>query len=212
VFVAAWQTGIREIAGFTPHVMVLLYVTLDNLSGGDCDTYYSHPNGSIGQMTLEAIAFAAVGISILMLHSRRTNGRLLAILLAWNGFSVAVFYVGLAFTNHWTWSHTWFIFLVQALVAIAVALSSRRRRTSLAARYHGRVRERNPIVIGGSGGWECAAFTAPRRSRMRRWSAGIAGATYSSCVRLWSASSISSGGRRSSKMRSSNSRRVLSRR
>ena len=119
VFVAAWRAGIREVAGFTPHVMVLLYVTLDNLSGAGCDSYYSHPNGSIGQMTLEAIAFAAIGMSMLTLRSRRTNGRLLAILLAWNGFSVAVFYAGLVFTNHWTWSHTWFICLVQAFVAIA---------------------------------------------------------------------------------------------
>lgn len=118
-FMIAWQKNVRHALGFTPHFVVLFVLTLANLSDGRCDTYYSHPNGSTGQMTLEAAAFAWLGAALLAALPR-TVPRLVAALVAWNGSYVAVFYLGLIFTNHWTWTHTFWIAAVLGIAATAI--------------------------------------------------------------------------------------------
>lgn len=120
-FVVAWWLGVRRVSGFLPHLAVLACLTLANVSGGRCDTYYSHPNGRIGQMTLEALAFSTLGMALLRRVTRRTQPRLVAALLAWNGLHVVVFYSGLQFANHWTWAHTFFIVGVLGVVALLIA-------------------------------------------------------------------------------------------
>jgi hypothetical protein len=125
ILIVAWRSNVRNVLGFVPHLLVLLYITVTNLSGY-CDTYYSHPNGSLGQMTLEAIAFALAGMSVLHLPTPRKAAHLLVIVVAWNALHVLVFYLGLQFTNHWTWEHTWFIFAVLLVVAaLLTAMAAR---------------------------------------------------------------------------------------
>jgi hypothetical protein len=132
VFSVAWRSRVCQPMGFLPHLLVLGCLVVAERSGGDCDTYYSHPNGSIGQMVLECIGFALVGMSILVHAERRTWPRLFAILAFWNALYVGVFYTGLMFTHHWTWLHTAFIFSCLATVAVVIALLSEARSTSAA--------------------------------------------------------------------------------
>lgn len=47
VFVAAWRAGIREIAGVTPHVMVLLYVTTPVAKGSQLTTAADAASASV---------------------------------------------------------------------------------------------------------------------------------------------------------------------
>jgi hypothetical protein len=121
IFAVAWQRKVRRVTGFTPHLLVLTYLVVTERSGGRCDTYYSHPNGSIGQMVLECIGFALLGMSLVAAAEQRTGLRLIATLVAWNAFHVAVFYSGLLFTAHWTWTHSFFVFAVLAIVAATIA-------------------------------------------------------------------------------------------
>jgi hypothetical protein len=96
-------------------------------SDPDCDRYYSHPNGSLGQMTVEATAFAILGIALVR-HFAASPRRLLAIplIVGWNALHVGVFYLGLLFTDHWTWLHTFWI----AAVLVGTACTLRRTRDS----------------------------------------------------------------------------------
>lgn len=126
VFSVAWRSRVSQAMAFLPHLLVLGCLVVAEPSGGDCDTYYSHPNGSIGQMVLECMGFALVGMSILAHVGRRTWPRLFSILAFWNALYVGVFYAGLVFTNHWTWLHTVFIFSCLATVAVVIAQLSPR--------------------------------------------------------------------------------------
>jgi hypothetical protein len=128
VFIIAWRADLRRMSGFIPHLVVLGYLVVAERSGEGCDTYYSHPNGSIGQMVLECIAFALLGMSLLAVSERRPWGDLLAILAAWNALYVGTFYAWLPLTNHWTWLHS--ILILATLVAIAAAVAFLPRRGS----------------------------------------------------------------------------------
>jgi hypothetical protein len=125
VFVLAWRSNVREVDGFGLHVLVLLGLTLLNLSESDCENYYGRPNGNTGQMLLEGSAFAGVGMAFLLPPVRRSWPRLVAFVAAWNALHVAVFYAGLSFTDHWTWTHTFFICAVLGGCAGAVAMQGR---------------------------------------------------------------------------------------
>ena len=125
-FLLAWRRRITDWRGFLPHFLVLGALTVLNFSDERCAHYYGHPNGSIGQMTLEAAAFAALGIAIVTRVPLRTFPRAMLALLAWNALHVAAFYAGLLFTNHWTWLHT--IWIAAVLSAATVAITRRQRR------------------------------------------------------------------------------------
>ncbi len=116
--------------GFLPHLALLLVMAWLLRSDAECATYYGHPNGSEGQMCLELAAFSAWGVALLgFLEERPTWMKVLALPL-WNAVHVGVFYAGLGFTPHWTWTHTAFVAGSQALLAGGVwILSARRRRT-----------------------------------------------------------------------------------
>jgi hypothetical protein len=52
---------------------------------------------------------------------QRSWPRHVAFVAVWNALHVAVFYAGLSFTNHWTWTHTFFICAVLGGYASVVA-------------------------------------------------------------------------------------------
>lgn len=108
-FWVAWKNRVHHLAGFAPHFALLTWIALANLSGGECDTYYSHPNGSIGQMTLESMGFSILGLTIIRKWRYRGRYALALAVTCWNGLHVALFYAGLTFTNHWTWTNTFFV-------------------------------------------------------------------------------------------------------
>lgn len=109
----------RALLGFLPHLALLVAMGL-LFSQSGCDTYYDHPNGSIGQMCLELAAFSAWGLALLgFLQGRPAWMRVLAVPL-WNASHVGLFYAGLAWTSHWTWAHTGFVVGSQAVLACAL--------------------------------------------------------------------------------------------
>ncbi|TQF11561.1 hypothetical protein FJV41_33545 [Myxococcus llanfairpwllgwyngyllgogerychwyrndrobwllllantysiliogogogochensis] len=99
--VATWQ--------FLPHLAVLVAVGVGMRSDPNCDTYYDHPNGSLGQMATEAIAFALLGMALAWRFRGARHSTQLGLLVAWNGVHVAVFYAWLSVANHWEWRHTWYV-------------------------------------------------------------------------------------------------------
>jgi len=120
-FVVAWLAGVRSFLGFAPHFVVALGLATVTWSGGLCDTYYSQPNGSIGQTVLEAAAFAILGIAMLMRLQKGSVLRLVLALLACNLLNVLYFYLWLALFPHWAWLHTAAVIL--SLVVTAGMLS-----------------------------------------------------------------------------------------
>lgn len=122
-FAVCARAPAEALRGFYLHLAILLAIALLTLSGGGCDTYYDHPNGSIGQMVVEAMAFSVLGLGILPLVQGRSALVVLAALATWDATHVGTFYSWLAVTNHWTWLHTALIsatFLVLAFTAEAV--------------------------------------------------------------------------------------------
>jgi len=103
-----WRRPVR-FRGFVPHLAILLIQTWVMRSGEYCDTYYSHPNGSMGQMTLEIAAFAVLGISILWRWAFLAGVLGGAAAVLWNGSYWGAFYAFLAVTPHWTWAHTFLV-------------------------------------------------------------------------------------------------------
>lgn len=125
VFVGAWLHRVHDWRGFVPHFIVLALLTVANNSDEYCRDYYSHPNGSIGQMTGEAMAFGVLGVTILSQIRIETAARLTVAVLAWNALHVAAFYFALLFANHWTWLHT--IVIVTNLAAAATGVCRAKR-------------------------------------------------------------------------------------
>lgn len=120
-FALAWAYRVRCPLGFVPHLFVLAMLSWFLRSDPRCDRYYSHPNGSIGQMTVEVMAFTALGLATLDRFAA-TAKRLTVVplLLAWNATHVSVFYLGLYLADHWTWTHTLWIAGTQMMVALAL--------------------------------------------------------------------------------------------
>ena len=120
-FVVAWLSGVRSIQGFLPHLVVLGVLAVLPLSDPKCDTYYGHPNGSIAQMNAEAAGFSVAGIALLRRFKTHPRRLLVPLILAWNGFHIGIFYLGLTFTHHWTWLHTAWVAVTLSLLGYCVA-------------------------------------------------------------------------------------------
>lgn len=105
-----------------PHILVLGGLGWLFRSGGRCDTYYSHPNGSIGQMALEIAAFAILGIALVPAVRRASRVVLALTLVAWNSIHVLTFYAWLRVTDHWTWPHTWLV--CSTLIGLAIGFTA----------------------------------------------------------------------------------------
>ena len=105
-FTLAWRGKTRDASGFVPHLVVAAFLAYLTRSGGSCDTYYSHPNGSIGQMVVEVTAWALLGIAVLMRWSGSPLQAFMGALAAWCFAYVASFYAWLVAFPHWTWAHT----------------------------------------------------------------------------------------------------------
>lgn len=121
-FVIAWFEGIAGFLGFVPHFTVAAFLAWVQRSGGRCDSYYDHPNGSIGQMVLELTAVALLGLIVLMRWQKGKTWHLALALLGWNLVHVGFFYLWLLLFPHWTWAHS--TSLVLSLVATAGILST----------------------------------------------------------------------------------------
>lgn len=112
------------LRAWLPHLAVLCCLGWLMRSGGRCDTYYAHPNGSEGQMVLELAAFSTLGIALLRPLAHRPRSIQLLAGLGWNAAHVGVFYLWLSVTDHWTWTHTALICFTLLTAALAVLLSS----------------------------------------------------------------------------------------
>jgi hypothetical protein len=120
----------RVLLGFLPHLALLLAMGWLQRSGSSCEAYLGYSNGSVGQMCLELAGFSALGVALLPhLQGRPAWMSVLAVGL-WNAVHVGLFFLGLAWTPHWTWTHTAFVAGGQAVLAGGVWLLGRRRRTS----------------------------------------------------------------------------------
>lgn len=109
-----------------PHLLLLAGLGWGFRSGGGCDSYYSHPNGSIGQMALEVAAFAILGLALVPAVRGRRWGRVVVVTLLWNAVHIGAFYAWLSVTDHWTWLHTWL--LGGSMVALATVVEAEYRR------------------------------------------------------------------------------------
>ena len=127
VFTLAWIYHVRDWRAFLPHFGILTLLTAANYSDEYCRHYYSHPNGSIGQMTAEAIAFGALGVMLLSLLNIRSVLHFTIVITVWNVVHVATFYLALLLANHWTWLHTFLIVIAFSSVAAALVLATRER-------------------------------------------------------------------------------------
>lgn len=124
-FVITWYLARVSPVAFVPHLVLLVTVAAVFDTDLGCSDYYSHPNGSTGQMMVEAAAFIVLGLAF-TLHRNRRSLTLAVGVLVWNGVHLLVFYAGLTFTHHWTWLHTWWI--AAALCSMAEGLRRLRRR------------------------------------------------------------------------------------
>jgi hypothetical protein len=131
-YVLAWRRRVGGFAPFLSHFVVAAALAWIGRSGGACDTYYSHPNGSLGQMVVEVSAFGAVGIMLLNRWAGGSSRTLVATLVGWHALYVASFYVWLAVVPHWTWRHTWGVVLTMLLVGVAVSSNKGLKLTSAA--------------------------------------------------------------------------------
>jgi hypothetical protein len=133
--VVAWKSASIRVAALIPHLLLLAGLGWRHRSGGRCDTYYSHPNGSIGQMALEVLAFAVLGIAVLYLVRGRRSPILLSAILGWNFVHIVPFYSWLKVTDHWTWQHTWLLCgSMLFLSGLAVTANTSLQRTRFGAR------------------------------------------------------------------------------
>jgi len=127
-FVVASRRRQLPLAPLLPHLLLLCVVGGVLSSGGRCDTYYSHPNGSLGQMALEIAAFAVLGLALHPLAAGKRLSTVALVVVAWNAFHVGTFYVWLSVTDHWTWTHTVLLCATQVAAAALVRVSARKVR------------------------------------------------------------------------------------
>jgi len=120
-FILAWRFGIKSMQAFLPHIGVALLLAWATRSGGYCDTYYSHPNGSVGQMVIEVAAYGLVGLAILRAWSGGPIGLMATAMIAWTAIYICAFYAALPLFPHWTWSHTFVVAGGMLLIGAAVS-------------------------------------------------------------------------------------------
>lgn len=118
-----WNARVTALA-FLPHFALAAQTAWGARSGGVCDTYYSHPNGSEGQMLIELMAFAMLGLAM----HRRFFGLpvkyLPFIAAGWNALYIAAFYMALIVFDHWTWAHTGAVCASMLVVAVLLVRSA----------------------------------------------------------------------------------------
>lgn len=105
---------------FVPHLLLLGLLGLLFWSDPRCHDYYSHPNGSIGQMAVEGAAFAILGLALVSWVREKRMTTVLASLVAWNLAHVGLFYLWLPLASHWTWLHS--ALLSGSMVVLGLAL------------------------------------------------------------------------------------------
>jgi hypothetical protein len=128
-FVVSSRRSPTRPGAFLPHLLLLCWLGWMLRSGGGCDTYYSHPNGSGGQMALEIAAFAVLGLALVPLVRYRRARTVTAALVGWNWIHVGLFYIWLEVADHWTWEHTWLLCgSMLVLGALAMTANNLRRR------------------------------------------------------------------------------------
>ncbi|MBN1517088.1 hypothetical protein JXA32_11035 [Candidatus Sumerlaeota bacterium] len=115
-FLVSWKLQIKTFIGYIP-LIVFLVITAINSWRDETIGYYSHPNGSMGQMILEACSFAVLGIAIVQRFSQSIPRRWPLAMLVWNLFYMVVFYFWLLIADHWTWLHTVLITATHLLLA-----------------------------------------------------------------------------------------------
>jgi hypothetical protein len=118
-FAVAWRGRVRGFTGFVPHLAVAAVLAYLTRSGGMCDTYYTHANGSIGQMVVEVTGWSVLGIAILRRWSGGPWQALLGVAAGWCLAYVGGFYAWLPAFPHWSWAHT--VAVTSTLVAAGVA-------------------------------------------------------------------------------------------
>lgn len=91
-----------------------------NISDPVCATYYSHPQGSLGQMIFEMAAFAILGLSWLRPIRDWSIAKKLWALVAWNAGFIALFYSYLAWFPHWSWAHTFVLSFSMIFIALFI--------------------------------------------------------------------------------------------
>ncbi len=123
-FALAWRQNVRGWAAFLPHFIVGAALTWGFRSGGRCDTYYSHPNGSIGQMIVEIVAFSAVAIILLNRWAGSPGRRLSLAIAGWHLLYGAAFYAWLMAVPHWAWSHSLAVSVTMLVVSTVVSSSN----------------------------------------------------------------------------------------
>lgn len=122
------------LAGWTfiPHLLLLGLLGLLFRIDPRCHDYYSHPNGSIGQMAVEGAAFAILGLALVGWVREKRMSTVLASLLAWNLIHVGLFYLWLPFTDHWTWLHTALLCGSMVVLGLAIRVFGKRAQIGLA--------------------------------------------------------------------------------
>ena len=90
VFVIVWfRAQVRPVA-FVPHLAVLLIVAAVFNTDLGCGDYYGHPNGTTGQMIVEAVAFIVMGLAFTLYRDGRW-ATLLGIGFVWNACTSRAF-------------------------------------------------------------------------------------------------------------------------
>ena len=117
----AWWT-------FIPHLLLLGLLGWLFRIDPRCHDYYSHPNGSIGQMAVEGAAFAILGLALVGWVREKRMTMVLASLLAWNLVHVGLFYLWLSVTDHWTWLHTALLCGSMVVLGLAILVFEKKRR------------------------------------------------------------------------------------
>ncbi len=125
--VIAWRRPPQGWSGLSLHFGLLAGMAFVLRRSEHCETYYSHPNGSLGQMIVELACFAALGV--VMVRALPEASRTLRGLafLAWNGLHVGLFYAFLLVWPHWTWNHSFAVGVSMLAIAGVISNISDRR-------------------------------------------------------------------------------------
>lgn len=129
---AIWSLRHRasNLNNFMMHFVFLLVLGSFWWADTSCDNYYGHPQGNLGQMSLEAMSFGILLVLTLPTILKRTPKHQIFAIILMNLYHVAVFYFGLLFTDHWTWLHTGitcFLLLVPGVLSVKFHDSNHRR-------------------------------------------------------------------------------------